>query len=179
MDIKKAVSRLEKSPVFRNWKSSNKQAFLSSAFIMLENSDNPEWMIDYYNSKKDKITSFLVSKTIKKNPDSEIFKSGQDIKGVNLNEVKMEFNKVLELGSDFCRKNFPNETTKKTIAVLQNLELGQVWNVTYITLAYKTINLKISSSTGDILKHGLISLYDFIPRNNSMDGNQQKPDENF
>lgn len=166
MDFKKAVNQLEQDPIFQEWKEANKGAFLSSAFIMLNenNGKQDEWMIDFYDKQKDNITSFMVSDSVKQNPDSEIFKSGKEIKEVVVNDVKVEFDKVLDLGSDFCRKQFPRETLKKTIAILQHLEFGQVWNITYITLAYKTINLKISSSTGEILKHGLVSLYDFIPK---------------
>lgn len=162
MDFKKVVTKLKKSPVFQEWKSANKRAFLSSVFIMLGESDKDEWMFDYYDKNKNKITSFLVSDTIKVNPDSEIFKSGQEIKEVNIKDVKIDFNKILELSSDFCKRHFPQETPKKTIAILQNLDLGQVWNITYITLAYKTINLKVSSNDGEVLKHGLVSLYEFM-----------------
>lgn len=164
MDFEKVVTKLEQSPVFQEWRDANKGAFLSSVFIMLGEADKGEWMFDYYDKKKNKIISFLVSESIKLNPESEVFRSGKEIKEVNLKDVKISFERVLELSSDFCKRHFPQETPEKTIAILQNLDFGQVWNITYITLAYKTINLKVSSSTGDVLKHGLVSLYDFIPK---------------
>ena len=49
----------------------------------------------------------------------------------------------------------------KTIAILQNIELGQLWNITLVTSSLKTINIKIDAKTGKTIKHELISLFQF------------------
>ena len=54
---------------------------------------------------------------------------------------------------------------KKKIAKLQNLEeFGNIWNITYITLAFNTLNIKINPENGEILNHNLESLMNLIKK---------------
>src|SRR3989344_2458059 len=50
----------------------------------------------------------------------------------------------------------------KTIAILQNIkELGNIWNITYVTEAFNTLNMRIDASTGKVLEHKLSSVFSF------------------
>ena len=50
----------------------------------------------------------------------------------------------------------------KTIAILQNIKPhGNIWNLTYITQAFNTLNMKIDASTGKILDHNHSSIFSF------------------
>ncbi|HLD42296.1 MAG TPA: hypothetical protein VJB06_04615, partial [archaeon] len=69
--------------------------------------------------------------------------------------------KAIGICDAFRKKNYPSENSIKTIIVLQNLSIGQVWNLTYLTSAFSTLNIKIDASNGKILKHTLVPLFRF------------------
>ena len=49
--------------------------------------------------------------------------------------------------------------------ILQNLgEFGNIWNITYVTHSFKTLNIKINAENGKILHHSLDSLMDFVKK---------------
>ena len=48
---------------------------------------------------------------------------------------------------------------KKIIAIIQNLDKEQIWNVTFLTQSFKTLNLKIKSDNGEIIEKKLDSLF--------------------
>ncbi|MBI2652931.1 hypothetical protein HYX00_05695, partial [Candidatus Woesearchaeota archaeon] len=39
--------------------------------------------------------------------------------------------------------------------------LGNIWNITYITEAFNTLNMKIDASNGKVLEHNLSSIFSF------------------
>ncbi|MEA3514373.1 MAG: hypothetical protein U9R34_02775, partial [Nanoarchaeota archaeon] len=55
-------------------------------------------------------------------------------------------------------KKYKNELPSRKIFILQNIDIGQIWNVTIVTLTFNTLNLKIDSNTGEVIQHHLTSL---------------------
>ena len=47
----------------------------------------------------------------------------------------------------------------KEVVILQNLDVGQVWNITYITKSFQTLNIKIDAETGDVLEDKLHQIF--------------------
>ena len=80
--------KLKKSEVFKNWKRENKDFFLCGCFSMFD--DNEEfWQFDFYNKKKEKMTSFKVDKKIEIVPDDDVFSDNKDaISEIDLEKVK-------------------------------------------------------------------------------------------
>ena len=64
------------------------------------------------------------------------------------------------------REKYKNETLTKKIIILQNLkEFGHIWNLTFLTSSFKTLNIKIDANSGKILKKKLASLITFTKNN--------------
>ena len=163
MEIKSVIKKLDNNKEFKKWKADNKDFYLVHAFKMLDECNKDEWQIGYYDSKEDKMVTFIVEKDdIKMVPEREIFrKEKQEIKKIDLNRIKISLEKILDLAKDFTNKEYCGEKSLKTIILLQNLDIGQVWNITFLTNSFKTLNLKINSENGKILKHELTSLLQF------------------
>ncbi|MBI2557838.1 hypothetical protein HYW20_00805 [Candidatus Woesearchaeota archaeon] len=164
MDIKQALKKLEESPNFKSWKQKHKGTYFSYAFKILQEMNPEEWQIGFYDSKKDKITTFIIdgdAVTIK--PEEDIFKKEETkVNEVNLSKVKLTFDNVIAKSDNFQKENFPNDKSVKTIAILQNVsKLGNVWNITYVTEAFNTLNMKIDASNGKVLEHNLASIFSF------------------
>jgi len=160
MELKKALSKLEESFEFKEWREKNKDDYFSYAFYEL-NID--EWQIGYYNKKEDNITTFIINKGVKIMPHEEVFKKPDTkVNEIDLNKVKLTFAKIIDKASKFQKKKYSKEEASKIIVILQNLEgFGNVWNITFVTKAFNTLNMKLSVENGKVLEHKLSSVFDF------------------
>ncbi len=164
MDLKPAVEKLEKSSEFNKWKQKNKNTYLSYAFKIPQEMGSNDWQLGFYNKKKDRIITFIIAGDgIKTRPEEEIFKKeGTEVNEIQLEKVKLTFDKAIGKADEFQQKNFPKDKSIKTIAILQNIsKLGNVWNITYVTEAFNTLNMKIDASSGKVLEHNISSVFSF------------------
>jgi len=164
MDLKPALARLEQTQDFKQWRKKNKNDYFSYGFKILQEMGSDDWQLGFYNKKKDKITTFtLVGDNIKIRPEEEIFKKeDMEVFEIELNKVKLTFEDALGAADKFQQKNHPKDNSIKTIAILQNIDkLGNVWNITYITEAFNTLNMKIDASNGKVLENSISSIFSF------------------
>ena len=163
MDLKSAMKKLEGNREFKIWRGKNNSNFFSYAFKILQEMSN-EWQIGFYDRKKDRITTFVVGdSSISIRPAEEVFKKEETkINEIDINKVKVSFDNALEKAHKFQTENFSNNKSIKTIAILQNVpSLGNIWNITYITETFNTLNMKIDASTGKIIEHNFASILSF------------------
>jgi hypothetical protein len=162
MEMKNALRKLNQSIKFVKWNKKNNKSKLTHAFIMVGNNENDEWQFGYYNPETDKVATFTVNDSVSLNDEQDVFKKpGDKVKCINLNNVKISLEKAIEKADEIKEKHYPKETINKRIAILQNIDHGQLWNITFVTHSFKTINIKINSSDGKVIKHGVISLFEF------------------
>lgn len=163
MDVKPALKKLEQSKDFRDWRKKNRSTYFSYAFKIPQETPN-EWQLGFYDRKKDKITTFVINgDSIKIKADEEVFKKEDaEVNEVKMGNVNVTFDTAIQKANEFQNKNFPKDRSMKTIAILQNIpNLGSIWNITYITEAFNTLNMKISASNGKILENKLSSIFSF------------------
>ena len=164
MDLKPALKKVQESPDFKKWHQKNKSTYLSYAFKIPQEMGLNDWQLGFYNRKNDRITTFIIiGDNIKIKPEEEIFKKEDTkVNQIQLERVKLTFDNAIEKADKFQQKNYPKDKSMKTIAILQNIsEFGNVWNITYITEAFNTLNMKIDASNGKILEHNLSSIFSF------------------
>ena len=159
-----ALDRLKASKVFKDWKKDNKDAFLSIGFLVIENSKQKPWMIGFYTSASDTISSFLVDETachFEKN--DEVFKKpGTQVLELDTAKIKLDLEDALKTIDTCIKNNYSHETILKTILIIQNLEnFGTIWNITLVTHAFNAINIKINALNGKVLEHKLSSLISY------------------
>jgi len=157
MKLEEIPKRVEKFQEFKDWKKKNKDSFLSYLFKILP--EQKEWQMGYYNKKKDSITSFkLEGNKLEITPEQEVFKKQEtDISKLELKTVKISLEKALEIANKLRVEKYKVDSNK-IIVLLQRLNIGQVWNITYITNTLSTLNIKLSSSSGKVLSEELIPL---------------------
>lgn len=160
--FKDALKILEKSSEFKEWKKKNKETYLSYGFYVIENSD-VNWKIGYYDSKKDRLTSFDVGTQIKIEPDQEVFKKEKErkVKKLEMSKVKVDLGDAVCITQGLQEEEFTTEKPTKIIAILQNIKEHQVWNITYLTQNFNTLNFKIKTETGRVLEKKLTPLMQF------------------
>ncbi len=163
MELKSAIKKLEGSPDFREWRKKNSGTYLSYAFKIPQEMPD-EWQLGFYNRKKDKITTFVMAgDSISIKPEEEVFKKEDaKVNEIQLEKVRLTFDSAIAKANEFQEQNFPKDKSVKTIAILQNiLNLGNIWNITYVTEAFNTLNMKIDASSGKVLEHNLSSILSF------------------
>ncbi|MEK6943051.1 MAG: hypothetical protein AABX00_03245 [Nanoarchaeota archaeon] len=163
MDFKHALQKLEESKDFKKWKKSNSHVYFSHAFKIPQEMPDNEWHLGFYNKKNDKITTFMVNGETQTRQEDEVFKKDEKaISEVDIKKIKVTIEEALEKAKEFQQLNYPKEMPIKTIAILQNIKPhGNIWNLTYITQAFNTLNMKIDASTGKILDHNHSSIFSF------------------
>ncbi|MEM3374282.1 MAG: hypothetical protein QW757_02585 [Candidatus Woesearchaeota archaeon] len=160
MELNKAIELLNNSEIYKKWKKENPKYYLSHAFIMIDPQVKLEWQIGYCNPENNKIITFAISddEKITENPESESLYNKEILK-LDINKVKINLDNALEKAEQKQKEKYKEHFPFKKIVLLQNLEIGQVWNITYVTRTFKTLNIKIDSETGEIISDELIDLF--------------------
>ncbi|MBU1004502.1 MAG: hypothetical protein KJ561_01600, partial [Nanoarchaeota archaeon] len=60
MEIKDVLARLRDDKGFKQWKKENPNSFLAHIFKLLDEANQNDWQIGFYN-KDDTITSFIIT----------------------------------------------------------------------------------------------------------------------
>jgi len=154
------IKKLEDSDVFEEWKKDNKEFYLVHAFLMIDPVVKREWQIGYYSKKKDNIVTFVVNKEITKNPEEKVFKKSGIVKKLDMSTVKIPYEKALKTAEKFQKEHYKTHDTEKKIIILQNLE-EQIWNLTFVSKAFSTLNIKVDAGSGKIVSHNLTNLFSF------------------
>lgn len=150
MKIKQLLKKLQESPEFKEWKKENKDAYLTYLFVMLE-ADKKQFKIGYSQGEENMVTSFDLTGKIEIEPPAKAFREEKTkIPELNLDKVKLDYEEVLDLATKHQKEKYAKEIPLKMILILQHLDLGQVWNVTFLMQSFKTLNMKIDASTGKI-----------------------------
>ncbi|MBS3131809.1 hypothetical protein J4212_05225 [Candidatus Woesearchaeota archaeon] len=164
MEIKEAITTLEANPPFIEWRSGNPHHYFSYAMKISDLNADEGWQIGFYSKESGKITSFRMSKDrIELMPEEEVFKEhDRHIEGIETESLKVDYGEAVSKAKDFIKKTYPHDSEQKTIAILQNIEkLGLVWNFTFVTHSFKTINIKVDASSGEIKDHKIDSIFSF------------------
>ncbi len=160
MNVRDTLELVESSPTYATWKKTHKKSYLVHFFTMAE--DGPLiWEVGYYNDD-DTISSFVVlGKEVELTESAQIFKKTTDaIPTLDLLRIHTHFAEVLENAFSFTQKEYPKEVEGKRVVILQQYDSGPIWNITFITRSFKTINMKFDADNGTLIKHSFGSLID-------------------
>jgi len=159
--MKQAHERLQQHKIYKDWRAKNPNHNLSHAFLMLQQQYHPHWQFGFYSPETDQVATFIISEdNVQFNPETEVFKEpDKKILTLSLSQVKKTFEEAYAVAEQICKERCRGQTINSTIAVLQNThEFGTVWNVTLVTMAFNTVNVKIDAETGEIKKVNVDSL---------------------
>lgn len=161
MEIKNIISKLETSDEFKEFNNEFPDAYLVNVFSMISANKADAWQVGYYDAKTDKITTFIITDHITRNPHSEVFKKEGVIEQLDLNRLNIDFNKALDIANKCQKEKHPGNAPMKEILILQNIDVGQVYNITFVTQSFKTLNIKVASDDGNIVEDKIHSIFEF------------------
>lgn len=162
MKVKDAIAKIEGSKEYSKWSKENPSAFLAHAFTMKEESGFESWQVGYFNPEHNKVTVFELDEKVEMMPESEVFKKEETVvKALDRDKIKLDVEEALEAALGFGKEKYPQIRSNKQIIVLQNIDEGQVWNITFISPSMDVLNIKVSSDEGKIMAHNLSRLFEF------------------
>ena len=159
MELKDKLSKLEQSKIFVDWKKDNVDSYLAHIFRMLDDANKDMWQFGYYN-KDDTITTFIMDgEKVNEVPEQEIFKKDKHkLEALDIDNIKIGFDEATEKANQLQQEKYKQHPIMKTIVILQKLPEGQVFNVTFVTKTFNTLNVRMDSSSGAVVKEKLTSL---------------------
>jgi hypothetical protein len=161
MEPNKTIEKLEKSGIFRNWKNNNKKSYIVNVFAMTDSDKVIDWHIGYYKEDTGRIVSFVVNGDIEQMPESEVFREEGKVSPLIISNVKIDFNQAIANAIEFQKRKYPGDFPMKKIILLQNFEKHHIYNITFVTHTFKTLNIKVSSNDGRIISDKIHSIFDF------------------
>jgi hypothetical protein len=159
--FKEALDELRNSNIFKRWYKDNKKCYLSYGFVIVKGDDL--WRIGYFHPDNEKVTSFVIAENILIEPEEGSFKKPDSkVKELKPNEIKVRYAAALETAEKLQKEKYPQEIPLKIVLLVQNHnKLGNIWNITYVTQSFKTLNIKVDAVKGKIVRDELIELFEF------------------
>lgn len=159
IDFNELLKKVESSKVYKHWKNENKNSFLCSFFNILSQDNESGWQVYFYNEDNDSITSFLAEDNVEIIENgSKVFKEpGTKVDELKLKNIKIMMDKAFGIFEKQKLEKYPKENASKKIIILQKIKIP-LWNITYITSGFKTLNIKIDAENGKIIEESLTSI---------------------
>lgn len=157
MDINDVINQLEQSELFSTWSMQHPGAYLAHLFCMIDGNVRM-WQVGFANEGL--ITVFTVGKTIEVLPADKPFATqGSTVPPLDRQAVKIELASALHAAAKLQEEKYPADRPFKTIAILQTINDRVVYNITYVTPSFKTLNIRVAADDGTIIADRLVSLF--------------------
>lgn len=155
MILKQTIKKVEESKVFKSFIKKHPDYYLVHCFTMVDEGEKKYvWELGYYSEKTDKMVVFETEPKIMIRPAEEAFKKEGTIKKLDLSKVRISLSKALDICNNLVKDKYPGQSITKRIIILQHLD-KQVYNITLITRNFNILNIKIDSSTGEVLQDNI------------------------
>ncbi len=163
MDLHKLLEKVVNS------KEYDSSYYLTHFFVMFDKNLKQEgdWQIGFYSEEKDVVKAISVgdeSGEIISKESEALKENGKKIKKLELGDVKIDIDDAINKVVQCLRNNYLTEVPIKSFVVLQILDEFEfpIWNFTFVTNSFKTLNIKINAVDGKIVHHGVIQIYEHI-----------------
>ncbi len=148
MKIIEVIGSIEQSEGFCEWKKQHGNAAVMSLFTIFESEARDEWLASYYDAESGKITTFGFDNGLCFLKGEEPAASPPNL--LDTAKIRVELEEAVRTARDMLERK-TGERTAKVIAVVQNIEQGQVWNVSQLTGSFRMHNAKIDAETGKLV----------------------------
>ena len=162
MEPQKLIKELEAHSEFKEWRKKNPKSFLAHLFVMHDEPNKGIVQVGYSNRDESMTTFFIEKGEVKIATEQEVFKKPDDrILKLDIRNVKLADEEAMEKAEKILAEEY-RQKPLKSFLILQNLrEFGQIYNITFVTAGFRTLNVKIDAATGNVLKHELTSLMQY------------------
>lgn len=157
MEIKELIERVLESKEYKEWDKKHDH-HLAHVFKMV---DEKKWQFGFFCAEDNSMTSFILDgDALTLSEPSEVFKKpGDTVRQLDPEKIHLDWPDALAKAKELQEQEYPKELVFKRFFILQNLD-GAVYNITFVTKAFNTINVRVSAADGSVISHKLESLMD-------------------
>lgn len=162
MEVLKLIKDLEAGKEFKEWRKDNKKSYLAHVFMMDDEPNKDSFQLGYFNPDTEKMVTFITSpEGVQVTQEAEVFKKEESkVQPLDTSKIKFNFDHALEKADKLQKEHYPTHSPLKRIVILQNIKEGQVYNLTYVTMSFGVLNIKVGSDDGKVVTHKLTSIID-------------------
>lgn len=160
MNVQKKIAKITSNALFKEWHNANKNCFLAHLFVMLDEPNKNTIQAGFYNPEKEKMTTFILTgDRVQKTEEQEVLKKEGKIEKLELGKIKLSVEDALSKAEEVFKEY--KDILLKKFFIIQNAEGHTMFNITYLTKTFKTVNIKIDAETGEVFKHSSQKLMNF------------------
>ncbi len=155
--LQQLIKKVTNHNLYITFTDKHPQAVLAHVFIQ----DNT-FQVGCYDANKQKMTTFVVQDDrIDRIDDQEVLLKDGTILPLDIEQCTIIPAAAKKIFSDTAKKEFPKEIQKNFFMILQQTPEEPIYNMTALTISFKTLNVKISAADGTIKKFSCESLISF------------------
>ena len=155
MNPKQVVQSLESDGGFQRWRTNHPDDILAHIFLETDNIQ-----VGFFDPSRSTMTTFIVGTELHIIPDQEILRGDSAIDPLDLSQIRFSPQQAQEVADALRKTHYTAEQVIKTLSILQTIDGLCVYNITYFTASFKTINIKVSAIDGSVVRHSIGSLVD-------------------
>ena len=165
MNFTQTYETITQSKIFQNFKKENPKAELVAGFFILDFlSNDTKNSLDYKIDSKIFTFSLNLQDEITMTEDKLIEQPGLPVLTKISPNIKIDLDEIPSIAEKSAIENNITAKFQKIIAVLQNHEEQEIWNLTCMLDGLIILNILINSDTGQIIKFERKSMMDFIKK---------------
>lgn len=163
MDAKEVILSLMDKDEYKEYSQNKKGFYPVHFFAFFEKDFMKDCHVGFFDDEKGAMDTFaLMNDKIQINTEPELLKHADEkIKALELERIKVTTDSAINTLNELMTKKYKKEGVDKVFCILQNIDAGQVWNITTVTKSFNTLNVKIDSETGKIVEDKLMSIFEF------------------
>ncbi len=157
MEFRKLIEETKNLEEYKTFIKSNPEAYLVHVFFMTNS--NPQ--IGFYSRSTKKVSTFDINSmdhSVIVHEEPPFQETEHDIKELDLSKIKIEFDRAIEIANNVKDEFYKKEMINRQVVILQHLDIGQIFNITFITQTFKTLNIKINAEREEVISHELANL---------------------
>lgn len=162
MTFKETLEKIESSDAFKDFKKQNENAQLVAGFFIIDfiSNDNKK-SLDYIAGGKIYTFDLLDNEKVKFKEDELIGETNHKLTEIK-KEITVEVDELKSIAGTRILDEGISAKFSKIIAILQNNNNKQVWNLTCMLDGLIIINILIDADTEEIIKFERRSMMDLI-----------------
>ncbi|MBI4449419.1 hypothetical protein HY641_05335 [Candidatus Woesearchaeota archaeon] len=176
MDFPKIVKKVESCAAYATHKKTHPHIFLAHIFYLDDPANKDSCQAGYYDSAHQRMTTFVVSgDTIETIPDQEVLQDPETpIQPLDITHVAHDEHAILTAAQEVITLHHPKAFPIKRFFIIQNSNLGEIYNVSYLTQTFSSVNIKLAIRDLSVLKHSESQLMNFDKGEQTLKDRAQK-----
>ncbi len=161
MEFQDIVRELQNTSRFNAWHAKHPDSFLAHIFVMQDDANKGLYHVGYFANNA--ITTFIVGRgNVEVIEDQEVAKPVERlIDPLDITLVKVSSKEILDASEKIRKEHYTKLLIMKSFFIVQSLEGTQIFNVTYMTQDFKTINIHLDMDL-TLRSHDCRSLAEFV-----------------